>query len=376
MQYNWQHPEWPNFKYDILKIQDVLYTYIKESSTLLGGLSQFSEEVQSDALVDLMVSEALKTSEIEGEKFNYNDVRSSLMKELGIYSPSKVHYDPRTSGLAQLMVLMRKTYKEPLSKEHLFKWQELIFLGDNNHKHKEVGKWRSGSEPMQIVSGAIGHEQVHFEAPPSEKVDFEMTQFINWFNVTSPSPNKVNLPGPIRAAISHIYFESIHPFADGNGRIGRAISEKALSQDLGGPSLLSLSTIISKNKKKYYAELSYASRYDIDITAWIKYFVDVIYQAQLDSKQHILFVLNKAKFWHQYRHNLNERQQKVVERMFQAGSKGFKGGMSAQKYMKLTNCSKATATRDLSDLLQQGCFIRLPGSGRSTRYDINFSNCF
>ncbi|WP_052046417.1 Fic family protein [Candidatus Paracaedibacter symbiosus] len=132
--------------------------------------------------------------------------------------------------------------------------------------------------------------------------------------------------------------------------------------------------MISRNKKKYYAELSYASRYDIDITAWIEYFVHIIYQAQLESKQHIHFVLHRARFWHKYRNHLNERQQKVVETMFQAGSKGFKGGMSAQKYMKLTKCSKATATRDLSNLLQQGCFMRLPGSGRSTRYDIKFNN--
>lgn len=372
MQYNWQHPKWPNFKYDLSKVQELLYLYVKESSALLGGLSQFSKEIQSDAFVDLMVSEALKTSEIEGEKFNYKDVRSSLMRELGIYSSSKTQYDPKTTGIAQLMVLIGKTYQEPLSKEQLFKWQELIFLGDNHYQHRDIGKWRLGNDPMQIVSGAIGHEKVHFEAPPSDKVDSEMTQFINWFNATAPSQGRVNLPGPIRAAIAHIYFESIHPFSDGNGRIGRAISEKALSQDLGGPSLLSLSTIISRNKKKYYAELSYASRYDIDISAWIEYFVHVIYQAQLDSKQHILFVLNKAKFWHQYRDQLNERQQKVIERMFQAGSKGFKGGMSAQKYMKLTKCSKATATRDLSDLLQQGCLMRLPGSGRSTRYDIGF----
>jgi Fic family protein len=190
-----------------------------------------------------------------------------------------------------------------------------------------------------------------------------MAKFIDWFNASNNQ-----IPGVVRAAIAHLYFESIHPFGDGNGRIGRAISEKALSQELGRPVIFSLSTAIQLKKKEYYSELSISSHCDLEVTRWIKYFVNTVYQAQLVAKKKIQFIFDKTKFWNCYEHMLNERQEKVIARMFEAGESGFIGGINASKYMSIAKCSKATATRDLSELFGYGCLIKLPARGRSTRY--------
>lgn len=369
MRYNWQHPLWPKFEYDLSSVQELLYKYALEASALLGGLNQTPQEMQTDAAIDLMVSEALSTSEIEGEKFSDDDVRSSIKRELGISSKTVIR-DPKAVGISQLMIAVRNTFNVPLTEEQLFEWHKMVIALSAQNPYIDIGRWRTSVEPMQIISGGFGHEKVHFEAPPSHTLEKEMARFIDWFNNTHPARTNVKIPGPVRAAIAHLYFESLHPFSDGNGRIGRAISEKALSEDLGRPVLLSLSTTIYRNKKEYYKALSNASRYQINITPWIHYFVETVYLAQLDSKKQINFVLQKAKFWQRYQAELNDRQEQVIARMFKSGVAGFEGGINAQKYMKITDCSKATATRDLAELLEQGCIVRLPGSGRNTRYEL------
>lgn len=374
MRYNWQHPQWPKFEYDLTGVQDLLYNYAIEASTLLGGLNQIPEEMQTDAVIDLMVSEALSTSEIEGEKFSDDDVRSSIKKELGISVQTAIK-DPKAVGISKLMISVRNTFNTLLTEEQLFEWHKMVMSLSLN-PYIDIGRWRTSAEPMQIVSGAFGREKVHFEAPPSVVINKEMTRFIEWFNSTHPSYTQSKIAGPVRAAIAHLYFESLHPFSDGNGRIGRAISEKALSEDLGRPVLLSLSTTIYKHKKEYYEALFNASRCQINITSWIQYFVKTVYQAQLDSKKQISFVLQKEKFWHRYKDQLNDRQEQVIARMFKSGIAGFEGGINAQKYMKITDCSKATATRDLAELLEKGCLARLPGSGRNTRYELVLLNMF
>ena len=229
----------------------------------------------------------------------------------------------------------------------------------------QIGQWRSHEEPMQIVSGAIGRENVHFEAPPSNTVSSEMNDFIVWFNESQSSIKKPI----IRSAIAHLYFESIHPFEDGNGRIGRAVAEKALSQSIGRPVLFSLSKSIESNKNNYYDALKAAQRSN-EITDWINYFVRTVLDAQIDAEQEIEFTLKKTKFFDGHKDELNERQQKVVRRMLEEGHQGFEGGMNARKYVSLTSASKATATRDLQDLVEKGIFKPI-GGGRSTRYEIN-----
>jgi Fic family protein len=364
MRYIWQHEDWPHFTYDLSDLQDILYLYAKETSYLSGSLDQLPDTLQNETLIDLMISEAIKTSAIEGEKLDQDQVRFSIRNQLGLSQKQELVKDPRAVGIAQLMISVRKNWNQPLRKEDLFEWHRMVIADPSQASTMEVGMWRTSADPMQIVSGALGHEKVHYEAPPSLRIEQEMEQFIAWFNRSCSD----KIPGPVKAAIAHLYFECIHPFADGNGRIGRAISEKALSQDLHRPVLLSLSTQIEKNRKKYYEELSITSRGDLNIQRWVKYFTHLIYEAQLDAKKQILFIIQKAKFWTHYGSKLNERQSRVLTRMFKEGPLGFTGGISAQKYMKIADCSKATATRDLTELLAYGCLERLSGSGRSTSY--------
>lgn len=269
------------------------------------------------------------------------------------------------------MISVRNTFSSPLTQELLCSWQDLIIADPFKRKHMEIGKWRTSTEPMQIVSGYVGKESIHFQAPPSSIVETEMKKFIQWYNQTMPGSSSHAIPGPVRAAIAHLYFETIHPFSDGNGRVGRAISEKAPSEDLGRPVLLSLSCTIYKSKKEYYAALAQVSRCEMNITPWIEYFVKTVYQAQLDSVEQFSFVLKKAKFWMKYQGALNMRQEKVLSTMFKVGPLGFEGGMTAQKYMGITGCSKATATRDLVDLVEQGCIRKMQGGGRNIKYEIN-----
>ena len=231
-----------------------------------------------------------------------------------------------------------------------------------------VGAWRIHEDPMQVISGAMGKEKVHYEAPPSSQVPEEMKRFIDWFNQTAPGGQSEIKSAPVRSAIAHLYFETIHPFEDGNGRIGRAIAEKALSQTIGRPVVLSLSKTIEARKQEYYASLEKAQRSN-EITPWIEYFIKTALEAQTDAETEIGFTLKKTRFFDRFKEQLNDRQLSVVRRMLQEGSGGFQGGMNARKYMSITKTSKATATRDMHQLLELGAFILLGNSaGRSTAY--------
>ncbi len=254
----------------------------------------------------------------------------------------------------------------PLTPQILKDWHKLLF---HKAKHLNVGKWRSHTAPMQVVSGRIDQPKIHFEAPPSSDVAKEMQKYIDWFNQTSPQGKSPIKYAPIRSAIAHIYFESIHPFEDGNGRIGRAISDKALSQSLGYPILLSLSTSIEAHKNLYYSALEQGQRSN-DISAWISYFLKTIIHAQNHTEELISFTLKKTKFFDKYADDLNKRQLKTLQKMFADGPRGFKGGMTAKKHMSINKTSKATATRDLSNLNKIGA-LKIAGTGRGTTYHLN-----
>lgn len=232
-----------------------------------------------------------------------------------------------------------------------------------------AGQWRKGQEPMQVISGAAGREVIHFEAPPAANIHKEMEGFLAWFNRTAPGQPQAIFHAPVRSAVAHLYFESIHPFEDGNGRIGRAISEKALSQGMGRPVFLSLSDAIESRRSDYYSELKAAQRSNL-ITPWINYFLHTILQAQQQAEIRINFTLRKSRFFDRFNPQLNPRQAKVLHRMFAAGPDGFVGGMSAKKYMSIAKTSKSTATRDLVSLVNLGVLIAV-GSGRGTRYELS-----
>lgn len=366
--YNWQQPDWPNFQYDLTEIQEDLFSIAEKMGFIAGKLKHLSKSLQTETLIDVMVEEAVKTSMIEGERINVLDVRSSIKNKLGLNKKKIAVKDKLSQGVSELMLDVRKTFKQSLTENKLLTWHLMLLSGSLNPNIK-IASWRTDEEPMQIVSGYHGKWIVHYEAPPAKNVPFEMQRFIHWFNQSAPMKQKAIAYAPVRAAIAHLYFESIHPFDDGNGRIGRAIAEKALSQGFGYPVILSLSQVIETERKEYYAALKAASRSN-EITAWIKYFVKIILRAQEEVEKQIQFVLGKTLFFQRFEKQLNLRQLKVVQKMLQAGIKGYEGGMSAKKYMKITFTSKATATRDLQDLLEMGAFKQM-GEGRSVCYELN-----
>lgn len=366
MKYNWQQPDWPEFKYSIKELEPLLYKFSERAGRIDGILKGLSDETQYNTLIELLVTEAIKTSAIEGEFLSRKDVMSSIKNNLGLNMPKEPVRDKRAQGISELMIDAQKSFRQALTQDSLFKWHKMLMKGNNSI---ESGVWRSHTEPMQVVSGAMGKEIIHFEAPPSNRIPGEMKNFIEWFNATALGKEKAITQPIIRAAVAHLYFESIHPFEDGNGRIGRAISEKALSQYIGRPVLLSLSKAMEANKNEYYNALKRGQRSN-EITDWVFYFVSISLEAQKDTEELITFTLKKTKFFDRFKGIINSRQTKLVKRMLEAGPQGFEGGINTRKYVSLTRTSRATATRDLQDLLDKDVLIRI-GKGRSTRYDLN-----
>lgn len=368
MKYNWQKKDWTKFRYEEYLLDNLLLDFAEKMGRVSGFLKGLSEESQLDAMIDLMVFEAIKTSEIEGEYFSRKDIMSSIRNNLGLNTKKEQVRNKKAEGVSELIIDVRNSYKEDLTEQKLFSWHRMLMKGSRGF---EIGNWRQHEEPMQVVSGALGKEKVHFEAPPSKTVPAEMKQFIQWFNDTAPGAKHQISKPVIRSAIAHLYFESIHPFEDGNGRIGRAISEKALSQGAKRPILLSLSKSIESNKNKYYDSLQNAQSSN-EITNWLLYFVHMVIDAQHQAEQQIEFILRKTKFFDQFKNLLNQRQMKVVKRMLDEGIDGFEGGMNARKYIAIAQTSKATATRDMQDLVEKDVFIPF-GGGRSARYELNLS---
>ena len=286
---------------------------------------------------------------------------ASIRRNLGLHPHFPPTRDLRAQGVAELMLAVRNDFSAPLTEKMLFSWHAMLLKGST---HMVIGAWRTHPEPMQIASRAMGREVVHFEAPPSSQVPGEMDRFIAWYNTSEKELTKP----VIRAALAHLYFESIHPFEDGNGRIGRAIAEKALSQNLQRPVLFSLSRSIESNKKAYYEQLQRAQRSN-EITDWIAYFTRTIQEAQIEAEQEIIFTLRKNRFFDIHKGRFNPRQEKVVKRMLEEGPQGFEGGMNARKYVSITGTSSASATRDLQDLVNKGIF-KAVGGGRSSRYEL------
>ncbi|MCB9964846.1 MAG: Fic family protein [Rhodospirillales bacterium] len=366
MTYNWQQKDWPNFRYNLSStMEDALYVIAEKMGQVNGMLLGLPENVQSEALIDIMVAEAMKTSEIEGEYLSRKDVMSSVRNNLGLNEGTEHVSDKRAQGIAELMGDVRRNFQKELTAADLFSWHTMLMKGARRIK---IGEWRDHEEPMQVISEPMGKEKIHYEAPPSERVAAEMNTLIAWFNNTAPSGQIPIRKGPIRSAITHLYFETIHPFEDGNGRIGRALSEKALSQGIGRPVLLSLSRTIESNKNAYYDALQAAQKSN-EITLWIEYFIDVILRAQRQAEEQISFTLQKTRFFDTYTEKINDRQRLVLQRMLENGPDSFEGGMSTKKYIKITKTSKPTATRDLLDLLKKGA-VTASGEGRGRRYHV------
>ena len=291
--------------------------------------------------------------EIEGEYLNKDSVQASLRRNFGLATDNR-RIPPAERGIADMMTDLYRNFAKPLSHQTLYNWHKLLTSG--RHDLKDIGGYRTHEEPMQIISGPINKPKIHFEAPPSETVKKEMGQFMAWFIETAPDKKK-SLPALTRAGIAHLYFVSIHPFEDGNGRIARAISEKSLSEYLGNPTLIALSQTIQSHRKDYYKALELNSQKN-EITPWLVYFAETILNAQNYSLNMVDFLIEKTKLYDRVRGQLNERQEKAVERLFREGLEGFKGGLSAEKYISITDASRATATRDLQDLVEKMVLLK------------------
>lgn len=378
LKYNWQHPDWPKFTYKSDGLNKVISEYSHISSHLQGQVSQLDQNNKSEAYIYLMVEEAINTSEIEGESLNREEVRSSVARylDLDLSQPKGIFH--KEHGIAALLVDVRTNFSNDLSKAMICDWHKLLLTGQESHYSRRkvnIGEYRDG--PVDIVSGQGDYEEVIFEGPPAETVEAEMAAFIAWYNATSPfntNKDEEYLPGPVRSAIAHMWFTSIHPFGDGNGRIARAISEHALFQDFEIPPLFSISTPINENRDHYYKMLAESSRINpsVDLTNWVKWFAETTKQAQVDAKHKIDFILKKSIIWDHHKDTeLNKRQEKVVSKFFEFGENGLiKTGINSERYQNMTGCSSATATRDLKDMVDKGILEPSASGGRSMRYFI------
>lgn len=360
MPWNWQLPEWPKFIYDPEEIFQQEKQFLLEGGSSYAFLKTIPSEEMKKFIVEVMSTEGIESSRIEGEFLNRESLQSSIQKHFGLKTESKT--SEKESRLAKILCDVYETFDDPLSNEVLWNWHFILFKGSSHIS--DCGKYRTHKEPMQIVSNRSDSTHVYFEAVPSERVPSEMREFVQWFNTSKDS-----MPILERAALAHIYFESIHPFEDGNGRIGRILVEKILSQGLKRPVLIALSKVLEKRKKEYYSCLASCNR-SLNIRIWMTFFCSGVLQAQKESLEQLIFLIKKSKIMNALSDQINERQTKAMLRMFAEGPEGFVGGLSAEKYISITKTSRATATRDLNDLVEKGALIKV-GQLRHARYHLN-----
>jgi Fic family protein len=365
MTWNWQQSDWPDFRWDRARLEAAEKQFLVSGGVFVGTVRHLRKEERDQLTVEAMSTEAVTTSEIEGEILDRASVQSSLRKQLGLATDER-RVRPAERGIAEMMVDLYRSFAEPLSEEMLFRWHRMVMSGSRNAR--DAGRYRTSTEPMQVVSGAIDELKIHFEAPPSSRVRSEMKRFIAWFNRAAPSREET-LPPLTRAGITHLYFESIHPFEDGNGRIGRAIADKALAQSLGQPTLTALAATILARRKSYYEALEEANKKN-EITRWLMWFAGITIEAQRRTIARVEFLIDKTKLLDRLKGQLNSRQEKALLRMFREGPEGFRGGLSAEKYSTITGASPATTTRDLADLVEKGALVR-EGERRYARYRLS-----
>lgn len=364
--WNWMLKDWPHFSYDKKALEALEFKFLENSGTVVGILKHIQEDSKDSFLIEVLSDEAVKTSEIEGEYLNRDSVQSSIKKNLGLVV-EKRKIPPAEYGISEMMVDLYLNYNKAISHDQLFEWHKMITNGRRDLK--DIGCYRTHEDPMQVVSGRYDLQRVHFEAPPSVKIPTEMEQFISWFNTVHKTKTTSSMLPLAKAGIAHLYFVSIHPFEDGNGRIARAISEKSLAQTSSRPSLISLSSAIQTSKKDYYAMLEKSST-TLEVTDWLLYFGDAVLKAQEHTLNRIDFIIEKARFFDRNSALLNDRQLKVIRRILDAGHEGFKGGLSSNNYQTIARASASTATRDLQDLIDKQILFKT-GVLKSTRYFLN-----
>jgi len=355
--WNWQQPDWPHFTWDPGRLVRAEERFLRGTGEVTGTARHLGAGEKEQLNVEAMSTGAVTTSEIEGEILDRASVQSSIRRQLGLATePRRVK--PSEQGIAEMMVDLYRSWAAPLTHETMFAWHRMLLRGRADLT--DIGRYRTGTDPMEVASGALYNPRVHFEAPPSAGVPREMEAFVEWFNASA------GMPALTRAGIAHLYFVSIHPFEDGNGRIGRAISEKALAQNLGEPPLTALAATILIRRKAYYDALEAADKGN-EITPWLAWFAGTVLEAQRRTIAQIAFLIDKTRLLDGLRGQLNERQEKALERMLREGPDCFRGGLSAGNYATITGASPATTTRDLADLVAKGALTR-EGERRHARY--------
>lgn len=357
-----QQADWPNFSWDDAALAPVVAAVRHKQGRLLGRMEGLGFDLRAEASLVVLTSDVVKSSAIEGETLNSDQVRSSIARRLGLKVAGLLKASRDVEGIVEMMLDATRNYEQPLTRKRLFAWHASLFpTGRSGMREIAVGAWRpKEAGAMQVVSGPYGRERVHFEAPEAGRLDSEMTRFLKWFN----SPASVD--PVIRAGIAHLWFVTVHPFEDGNGRIARAIADMALARADGTKDrFYSMSSQIEAERKEYYLRLEREQRGDLDITRWLSWFLDCL-QRSIDHAEEVLAaVLYKARLWQEISGQpVNDRQRLVINRLLD----GFQGFLTTSKYAKLAKCSTDTALRDIRELLALGILVQNPGGGRSTSY--------
>lgn len=359
--YIWQYPDWPNFRWNTDRIVNQLSEVRLLEGRIGGMMSGLGFEIQSRTSLGVMTEDVIRSNEIEGILLNADMVRSSLARQLGIPSEGLPDPDHYTDGVVQIMIDASRNYTAELSEERLFNWHAALFPTGRSGIHPiTVAHWRVGEAPMQIVSGAIGKEKVHYEAPASADVPKEMARFLDWIN------NEKGTDPVLKAAIAHLWFVAIHPFDDGNGRLTRTITDMLLARADGMPHrYYSMSGEIQRNKKQYYEALEKTNSRDVDITLWLEWFLQTLRNAIVRSEDTISRVVKKSMFWQEHRNTaMNQRQVKVVNKLWD----GFDGKLTSAKWAKICKTSQPTALRDINDLIQKGILAKCDGGSKNSSY--------
>ncbi len=360
--YIYQYSNWPSFTWNEKEVLTLLGKVRHLQGKIFGQINALGFSMREETMLSTLTLDVLKSSEIEGEILNYEQVRSSIARKLGLDYAGMVYSDRYVDGVVEMMLDATQNYLKPLDDERLFGWHAALFPTGRSGMYKiETARYRSGE--MQVVSGPMGKEKVHFQAPPPSQVNFEMDRFLKWFNQDS------SIDAVIKSAIAHFWFIIIHPFDDGNGRIARAISDLLLARsDNSSQRFYSLSNQILQERKVYYNILQNTQHKDGDITEWLVWFLNCLNRALVSTEKTIGKVIHKSEFWDKHKNTeLNSRQRLMLNKLFD----GFEGKLKTSKWAKITKCSPDTALRDIKDLINKGILKQEKSGGRSTNYELN-----
>ncbi len=368
LKYIYQHTRWPKFTWDNSLVLPLLLNVRNQQGRLKGYMDFLGFVLRDETTLGTLTLDVLKSSEIEGEVLNPEQVRSSIAKHLGMDVGGLIPTDRNVDGVVEMMLDATQNYKKPLTKKRLYNWHASLFpTGRSGMRKIQVGKWRDNKKgPMQVVSGAMGKERVHFEAPNANRLEKDMTLFLKWFNT-----NKT-IDAVLKSAIAHFWFVTIHPFDDGNGRIARAIADMQLAvSDNSTQRFYSMSAQIRVQRKGYYEVLEKMQHSNLDVTHWMVWYLKCLQSALNETDKTLKRVLTKSKFWDKHTLTpINERQRLIINKLFDS----FDGKLNSSKWAKITKCSADTALRDINDLIRKNILLRDEAGGRSTSYNLNETN--